>query len=98
MPEVRPSVTAPETRADAAIPEAWSDLVSRRAGGLHELLAAAVVAKTGFAPDPNRVAEYLEGLAFPSHLETERTSETHPGIRGPSIFPPPRQGKSSGAD
>jgi hypothetical protein len=87
MSEFPPSVPASGARADAAIPEAWSDLVARRAGGLHELLAAAVVARTGFAPDPDRVAEYLEGLAFPAHLETERTSETHPGIRGPSIFP-----------
>ena len=91
MSEVPPLVPENMTRADAAIPEAWDDLVSRRFPGLHELLAAAAAARAGFPPDPGRVAEYLEGLSHPFHLETERTSETHPGIGGPSIYPPPRR-------
>lgn len=87
MSLVRPSTPESETRADAAIPEVWADLVAGRIAGLHELLAASVVSRVGFHPDADRIAGFLEGLAHPAHLETERTSETHPGIRGPSIFP-----------
>lgn len=87
MSLVRPSAPESETRADAAIPEVWADLLAGRTPGLHELLAAAVVSRVGSLPDAARIAGFLEGLAPPVHLETERTSETHPGIRGPSIFP-----------
>lgn len=79
----------PATRAAATIPEAWRDLVKRRDVVLHELISATVEARTGTRPDPRAVSEFLFGLANPSHLETRRTSESHPGIRGPSIYPPP---------
>jgi len=79
----------PATRAAAAIPDAWRNLVRRRDVVLFELLSATVEAGTGFRPDPRAISEFLSGLANPSHLETRRTSESHPGIRGPSIYPPP---------
>lgn len=98
MSEIRPSTLESGICADAAIPEVWSDLVSGRIAGLRELIAGAVAARAGFAPDPGRVAEFLERLARPDHLETERTSETHPGIRGPSIFPRGKEVAGEDAD
>lgn len=87
----------PATRAAAAIPDAWRKLVRRRDLVLFELLSATVEAGTGSRPDPNAISEFLSGLANPSHLETRRTSESHPGIRGPSIYPPPAgKGESVG--
>lgn len=84
----------PITRAAAAIPDAWRDLVKRRDVVLFELISATVEARTGTRPDPRAISEFLAGLANPAHLETRRTSESHPGIRGPSIYPPPK-GKGS---
>lgn len=98
MSEIRPSTLESGICADAAIPEVWADLVSGRIAGLRELIAGAVAARAGFAPDPGRVAEFLERLARPDHLETERTSETHPGIRGPSIFPRGKEVAGEDAD
>jgi hypothetical protein len=78
-----------ETRALAAIPEVWAELVRLGDSVLVERVCNLVERRVGARPDPGAVAAFLAGLANPSHLETQRTSETHPGIRGPSIFPPP---------
>jgi len=80
----------PVTRAVAAIPDAWRELVKRRDVVLFELISASVETRTGSRPDPRAISEFLAGLANPAHRETRRTSESHPGICGPSIYPPPR--------
>ena len=81
--------TDSELRANAAIPDAWIDLVNNREWSIFASLSAAVEARTGLRPDPAQVAIFLKGLANPSYVEAVRTSETHPGFGGPSIFPPP---------
>lgn len=75
--------------ATAAIPAAWLALVQRWDAGLLDLVAREVGMRTGLWPETEKVQEFLAGLSVPSHLETVRTSETHPGFGGPSIYPPP---------
>jgi len=81
----------PATRVPAEIPDAWRELVDCRDAGLVECVSRAVLRRTGHLPAPGAVMEFLAALVHPSHLEVERTSESHPGMRGPSIYPPPRR-------
>ncbi len=83
-----------ESLATAAIPAAWVGLVLRRDPVLLDLVAEEVVRRTGVRPDLEKVLGFLAGLDTPGHLETVRTSETHPGIGGPSIYPPPGRKRS----
>ena len=80
------------SRAASALPGAWLALVKRRDPILFDALAHEVMLRTGRWPDPESVQDFLASLDTPSHLETVRTSETHPGIGGPSIYPTPRRG------
>lgn len=81
----------PVTRVPAVIPEAWRELVTSRDAALVECVSQVVLRRTGHLPAPGAVIEFLAGLVHPSHLEIERTSESHPGMRGPSIYPPARK-------
>lgn len=79
------------SHAASAIPGAWLALVRRWDPVLLDALAQEVMQRTGMWPDAQSVHDFLASLDTPSHLETVRTSETHPGIGGPSIYPPPRR-------
>lgn len=79
----------PVTRVPAEIPDAWRELVTSRDVALVERVSQVVLRRTGHLPAPGAVMEFLAALVHPSHLEIERTSESHPGMRGPSIYPPP---------
>lgn len=81
----------PVTRVPAEIPDAWRELVTSRDVALVERVSQVVLRRTGHLPAPGAVMEFLAALVHPSHLEIERTSESHPGMRGPSIYPPPRR-------
>ena len=81
--------------AASALPGAWLALVTRWDPILLDALAHEVMLRTGLWPDAESVHDFLVSLDTPSHLETMRTSETHPGIGGPSIYPPPRRGDES---
>jgi hypothetical protein len=83
------------SRAASALPGAWLALVKRWDPILLDALAHEVMQRTGMWPDAQTVHDFLASLDTPSHLETVRTSETHPGIGGPSIYPPPRRGEDS---
>jgi hypothetical protein len=83
------------SRAASAIPGAWLALVKRWDPILLDVLAHEVMQRTGLWPDAEMVHDFLASLDTPSHLETMRTSETHPGIGGPSIYPPSRRGDGS---
>ncbi|MBL9156187.1 MAG: hypothetical protein JNJ70_01860 [Verrucomicrobiales bacterium] len=82
---------ARDSLATASIPAAWIALVQRWDPVLLDLVAQEVMMRTGLWPDAEKIHDFLACLDTPSHLETVRTSETHPGIGGPSIYPPPRQ-------
>lgn len=83
-----------ESLALAAIPEAWAALVRRRDPVMFDLVAMEVTSLTGVRPGWEKIHEFLAGLDAPGHLETVRTSETHPGIGGASIYPPPGRKRS----
>ena len=81
----------PATRAPAEIPDAWRELVTSRDAALVECVSHVVRRRTGHLPAPGAVIEFLAALVHPSHVEIERTSESHPGMRGASIYPPARR-------
>lgn len=80
-----------ESLATSSIPAAWLALVQRWDPVLLDVISQEVMMRTGLWPDAEKVHDFLICLDAPSLLETVRTSETHPGIGGPSIYPPPRK-------
>ena len=72
------------SQANAAIPEAWRELVHKRDGRLLEILTDAVESKVGFPPDVADVVEFLGRAAAPK-LAPE--SVTVPPIPSPKLRP-----------
>lgn len=68
------------SRAKAAIPEAWRELVEKGDELLVEMLTSAVESKAGVRPDADDVAEFLAGLGRPVIVEAQRGSATQPTI------------------
>ncbi len=85
-----------ESIAASFIPEAWAELVAEGDETLWHLLLDRVERKSGKRPEVSLVRVFLSSLRHPFHLEMVRTSETHPGIPGPSPFPPPGKGPVDG--
>jgi len=66
------------SQAQAAIPEAWRELVEKGDELLVEMLTSAVESKAGVRPDADDVAEFLAGLGRPVIVEAQRGSANQP--------------------
>ena len=59
-----------QSQAKAAIPNAWRELVEKGDETLVEILTSAVESRAGVRPNPDDVAEFLEGLGKTISLST----------------------------
>ena len=73
------------SRARAAIPEVWRELVQKKDGRLIEIIGDAVESKVGYPPNAAAVADFLDGLAAsksppplpaPKSMSTTTTTST----------------------
>lgn len=81
------------SQAQAAIPDAWRELVEKGDELLVEILTGAVESRAGVRPDTDDVAEFLAGLGKLVTVETKTSNRAQPTKAPapvPSPTPPPR--------
>ncbi len=71
------------SQAQAAIPEAWRELVEKGDELLVEMLTNAVESKAGVRPDADDVAEFLASLGKPLIVEAQRGNANRVGTAAP---------------